>query len=84
MDALDRREFLAIGGAALAASMLPARAEAGAEAQSKDGPFASPPIELVRIGDCEPAVGVVFGEPLLGRQNIFAAPDKRERDKIGF
>ena len=50
MDALDRRNFLALGGAALAASMLPARAEATAGLQTKDGPFAAPPIELVRIG----------------------------------
>ncbi|MDQ3488871.1 MAG: Gfo/Idh/MocA family oxidoreductase, partial [Acidobacteriota bacterium] len=50
MDALDRRDFLAIGGAALAASMLPARADAGTELQPKDAPFAAPPIELVRIG----------------------------------
>ena len=49
MDSLDRRDFLALGGAALAASMLPSRTE-GAELQSKDGPFAAPPIELVRIG----------------------------------
>ena len=50
MDSLDRRDFLALGGAALAASMLPARADAGAEIQSKDAPFAAPPIEMVRIG----------------------------------
>src|SRR5215204_1646278 len=50
MDTLDRRDFLALGGAALAASMLPAGAEAGAETQAKDGPLAAPPIELVRIG----------------------------------
>jgi predicted dehydrogenase len=50
MNTLDRRDFLAIGGAALAASVLPAGAEARAETQSKDGPFAAPRIELVRIG----------------------------------
>ena len=50
MDTLDRRDFLALGGAALAASVLPAEAEARAKTQSKDGPFATPPIELVRIG----------------------------------
>ena len=50
MNPLDRRDFLAIGGAALAASVLPARAAAGAEPQSKEGPFAAPPIDMVRIG----------------------------------
>ncbi len=50
MDALDRRDFLALGGAALAASVLPGRAEPAPLPSRKTDPFAAPPIEMVRIG----------------------------------
>lgn len=50
MDALNRRDFLALGGAALTASVVPGAAEGSAVAQPKDGLLSAPPIELVRIG----------------------------------
>ena len=50
MSQFDRRDFLALGGAALAASILPAGTDAAAEPQPAAAPFAAPPIELVRVG----------------------------------
>src|SRR5215211_5277603 len=47
MDDLKRREFLKLGGAAVVAGATPL----GAAAQpATAGPFAAPPIEMVRIG----------------------------------
>jgi hypothetical protein len=50
MPGMDRRDFLKIGGAALAGSAVTARREAPAAAQAAAAPFAAPPIETVRIG----------------------------------
>src|SRR5436190_7573527 len=50
MDDLDRREFLKIGGAALAAGTLAAAAPSSAAADQAAVPFAAPPIDQVRIG----------------------------------
>ena len=49
MTDFNRREFLRIGGTALAAGALAPRAD-GAPAPQASSPFAAPPIELVRIG----------------------------------
>jgi hypothetical protein len=51
MDDLKRRDFLKLGGAALAAGTLSAAAEPAAQAQAPAaGPFRAAPIEMVRIG----------------------------------
>src|SRR5262245_29634914 len=47
---MDRRDFLKISGAALAAGTMAARGDVSAEAQATAAPFAAPPIETVRIG----------------------------------
>src|SRR3954468_8573164 len=49
---MDRRDFLKIGGAALAAGAAAARAagEGRAEAQGGAAAFAAPPVDPVRIG----------------------------------
>ena len=49
MDDLNRRDFLKIGSAALAAGAIASNAETAPEPQSTT-PFAAPPIETVRIG----------------------------------
>ena len=46
---MDRRDFLKLGGSALAAGAVSGRGTA-AEAQTAAAPFAAPPIEMVRIG----------------------------------
>ncbi len=48
MDDLKRREFLKLGGAAVVAGATPLSAVAAQPASG--GPFAAPPIEMVRIG----------------------------------
>src|SRR5215212_8770761 len=50
MDDLDRRDFLKIGGAALAAGTLAGSAPASAAAEQAPLPFAAAPMEEVRIG----------------------------------
>lgn len=50
-DGIDRREFLKRGGAAaMAGAVAGAAREAGARPGDQAGPFAAPPIDLVRIG----------------------------------
>ena len=50
MDDLDRRDFLKLGGAALAAGALVPGAVSPAGAEEVATPFAAPPIDQVRIG----------------------------------
>jgi hypothetical protein len=50
MPGMDRRDFLKIGGAALAAGAATAHRGTRVEAQAAAAPFAAPPIETVRIG----------------------------------
>jgi Oxidoreductase family, NAD-binding Rossmann fold/TAT (twin-arginine translocation) pathway signal sequence len=47
---MDRRDFLKIGGAAIAAGTVAARGEAAADAQVAPAAFAAAPIDTVRIG----------------------------------
>ena len=47
---MDRRDFLRLGGSALAAGALATRRASPVEAQASQAPFAAAPIETVRIG----------------------------------
>src|SRR3954469_10982175 len=49
---MDRRDFLKLGGTAIAASAAAVRSEVSldAQAQAPSTPFAAPAIEMVRIG----------------------------------
>lgn len=47
---MERRDFLKVGGSAIAAGAIGTRASAAGETQSDSAPFAAPPIPMVRIG----------------------------------
>src|SRR6478609_8824453 len=47
---MDRRDFLKLGGTAVAAGALAGRRAAAAESGQSAAPLAAPPIETVRIG----------------------------------
>ncbi len=50
MDRLDRRDFLALGGAALTASLVGPDSTAAAELQGGATPFSTAPVDTVRVG----------------------------------
>jgi hypothetical protein len=47
---MERRDFLKLGGSAIAAGAIGTRTSAAGETQSDSAPFAAPPIPMVRIG----------------------------------